>query len=501
MWKFTRIKFVDEKAAYINTSCRVSIDLRNTHTEAVLQSPHMPLLPVPRCTIADILCLKQLQRFDLMAIPAEILNERSTSASWTVLDVRLVDGSTYQEKNASLPLTVFLNNTSDVQTFKQSVAKAPVLFMCLQGQIGKESNIEVKTLKDQSWWKLAVGPKSDGMAATASTLCGNYSDVASLPVFEAMSTVDYVSVPATLSACKLLDSLNLENTLGPATEHLYQMNNVYVKPPQQGDSIRANDGTRLFHQTQVWDHSKAITLAFRSKAMLELAGLAEADEQAYEDKLAAGEIAYPLLASVRVRVQKRKASEGDTIGPPTDEIGAIVMEATPMSFEHAPSAAIEPINAFLGTLPQATDRLAMVPLARLKHSPFYNMVVDPCETCEKALVLLRATQKSIGKNLMGGFRLQTDNVTDAGDTDNQNKYRTIAHCTVENVTNFTMQPSKTGSKSCVAFAILSKVCPPSDANPHTADLHIEALQIVHEDDIDKAVATVKELQRTTLTKP
>ena len=110
-WMFKDITLLNEKSAYIHTSCRIAIDLRRSKVQALLQSTSFPLMPVPTVTIADVLQLKQMQRFDLMAIAAKILDERKAAAGMHILDVRLVDGSMENDSTtteyASLPLTVF----------------------------------------------------------------------------------------------------------------------------------------------------------------------------------------------------------------------------------------------------------------------------------------------------------------------------------------------------------------------------------------------------------
>ena len=55
---------------------------------------------MPNVTIADVLQLKQMQRFDLIAVPATILEERKASASMHIADVRLVDGSKQTDSTA-----------------------------------------------------------------------------------------------------------------------------------------------------------------------------------------------------------------------------------------------------------------------------------------------------------------------------------------------------------------------------------------------------------------
>ena len=80
-----------------------------------------------------------------------------------IADVRLVDGSKNSDINtteyASLPLTLFFKDATELASFKEYVGKTPLLFMCLTGS-GKDGKVSVATLKDQSWRQVAVGPKA-----------------------------------------------------------------------------------------------------------------------------------------------------------------------------------------------------------------------------------------------------------------------------------------------------------------------------------------------------
>ncbi len=57
-WKFKTVKLLSEKPAFIHTTCRITVDLRRSQAQAILQSPLFPETPVPTCTIADILQLQ-----------------------------------------------------------------------------------------------------------------------------------------------------------------------------------------------------------------------------------------------------------------------------------------------------------------------------------------------------------------------------------------------------------------------------------------------------------
>ena len=89
-WRFKAITLLNEKPAYINTPCRITIDLRKSQVQALLQSTSFPLAPVSTVTIADVLQLKQVQRFEAMAIVTKVLEVRTPGPGLKNADVRLV---------------------------------------------------------------------------------------------------------------------------------------------------------------------------------------------------------------------------------------------------------------------------------------------------------------------------------------------------------------------------------------------------------------------------
>ena len=174
-----------------------------------------------------------------MAIVAKVLEERKSGAGMHIADVRLVDGSKENASNtteyASLPLTLFFKNAAEFASFKQHVSKTPLLFMCLTGG-SKDGKVSVSTLKNQSWMLEAVGPKAVAMAEEAPSMCGDdaaLKDVAALQTFTPATSVDFCNTMATLTACHLVDPMcaTPASLLGDDTEHLYQLNHVYVTRP------------------------------------------------------------------------------------------------------------------------------------------------------------------------------------------------------------------------------------------------------------------------------
>ena len=505
-WKFKAIKLLNEKSPFIHITCRVTIDLRNSQVQALLQSTGFPEAPVPTITIADVLQLRQMQRFDFMAIPAGIIAERGSKTGMRIADVRLVDGSkqtstTTECAYASLPLTLFFKNETELNLFKNNIGSTPMLFMCLSGT-RKPDRVEVSTIKDQSWLQAAAGTKCATMAGEAAMMCGdhaNLKDVATLQEFNASSSIDYTSPMATLTACRLVDPTcaTPSSILGDATEHLYQLNHVYVIPPSKTDAIKTDDG-RLFARLEIWDYSKNISLAFRSKAMLHLASLGDDQQQQYEELVANGELRHPVLASLRLQMQtKTKKPDASPTKPSQTQfdnlLSSVVVEAVPCTFNNIPNDSVQAIHGLLAGFLQTSDRLAAVPLDTLKPSPFYNMLANG-EPAAKALTLLHFTQRGNGKQLSNGFRIVTERVQDptAGATTevtNANQYAIVALCTVEKVIDFSI------AKDTTAIAVISKVVAPSKPQQHAADLYIEAMELVPKTDLPAAVEMMRQLRR------
>ena len=474
----------------------------------MLQSAAFPRGPNPTTTIADILQLKDKQRFDLIAIIATIMDERNSPAGLTIADVRLIDGSKDPRgdvaslANATLPLTLFFPNKDSFATFKTFYSdRTPLLFTCLQGSIGENNSVLVQTLKDLSRWEQAICTKGEDLAALADELCkktDGSADVAQLPIFQQTESTDFTSVPATLSACSLVDVTSTQQgLLGDATEHLYQLNHVYVVPPAKTDTITAGTDGRLFGVFQVWDYSKKITLGCRAKAMLQLGQCAyeSQPEDAHKERHSSGELRHPLLASLRVRIKKKgnntdvAAATEHSSASQEYALSAMIVEAEPCSLEDIPNDSVDAIHGLLAAGPVLTgERFVATTLKHLTSSPFYNMLVDG-KPSEKALVFLKFQQRSNGKQISNGFRVVSDSVRDVLDPSTDLLYSTIACCTIEKACDFTV------ARDTCHLAIVCKVALPIMPHKHTLDLCIEAMEPVSTEQQERTIAMMQQLQR------
>ena len=173
-----------------------------------------------------------------------------------------------------------------------------------------------------------------------------------------------------------------------------------------------------------WDYSKKIAIAFRAKAMVQLAQIADGRAQEYKERHATGELRHPLLASLRVCVMKSVETPSTQMTDATEHsqsgtgnaVSVLVVEAEPLqaeSLHEIPNDAVDTIHGLLAARPALTgERLVAAPLQTLHPSPFSNIAIDG-EPCDKVLALLKFTQRSVGKQISNGFRHVTDNVEDA----------------------------------------------------------------------------------------
>ena len=217
----------------------------------------------------------------------------------------------------------------------------------------------------------------------------------------------------------------------------------------------------------------------------------------------AGEIRHPILASLRVRInrnlhtQTETAAEGSEAGEDASskravrDFQALVVEAEPYTHNDPHGIPNDAIDGILGVLaagaPLTNERLLAVALADLAPSSFYNMTVQG-EPVEKAIVFLHFTQRSNGAATGQGYRVITDNVTDAVNTGNESKFRTIARCSVTRSVDFI------AAKKSFAIAIVSKVLA-SSKEGHVADLYIEAIETVEAKDAPNVVTMMEKLTK------
>ena len=163
------------------------------------------------------------------------------------------------------------------------------------------------------------------------------------------------------------------------------------------------------------DATGSLIVSMREKAALELSGLASRDDLVHAH--AGGNISFPVLASIRVHLTRRKnaaESEGREGGAAeTAFLHAVLVEAEDQDIEIMPTSALLALRPVLKSLAGSTEDLKIAGLREISAMPHVGMVVSGL-TCELALVFAAATEKSELQKIGDGYRLITKNVPDIG---------------------------------------------------------------------------------------
>ena len=176
-------------------------------------------------------------------------------------------------------------------------------------------------------------------------------------------------------------------------------------------------------------------------------------------------------------------------------LSAVVVEAMLSTITDISNDSVEAIHGLLAGRPQISERLAAMPLDKLKPSPFYNMLADG-QPAEKSLILLRFTQRGNGKRLAHGFRIATERGQDAtADAATEhtvaNQYTIVCLCGVEKVTDFST------AKDTTVIVVIAKVTAASKPLQHAADLYIEAMEPVPASQIATAEQMMRQLDHAS----
>jgi len=245
-----------------------------------------------------------------------------------------------------------------------------VCFMCVQGRV-EQGVVHVSTVKDFTWWRAAQGERARSMTEAAAMLSktSTVKDVAALKGFTPTETADYLTKEATLATVYQLTSLH--QILEGQDTALCQLNHVYIMPPERGESITTNDGSRLWSRFHIWDPTGKVALYVRAKAMLQIAGLQESETAEYKEQFENDELRHHLLVSVRVFVQKKKGKADEEIfgmddaATTADMVSATVVEAQACKCNDLPNESLKAIYRLQATDgSQSTERLAACPIRK-----------------------------------------------------------------------------------------------------------------------------------------
>ena len=317
----TKVAFIDEKPQYIHAPFKTALDLRNTRFTPVLAGTVvLPDAPSPGSTVTEILSIQETKghRFDITGLcHLSAVRYHDTQKGYrAIIDVTLLDDSKlHNEKTGELEFTIFVPCTpgSDCPPGLTSLitlveANNPVSFFSLTLSV-QQGERDINTYNG-FYWKAAQGEKADRLKAMAGELLNLSAEKKEkLTIdFTPKTKRDFLSEPAVQSCCCLLSTCTALDNSPFAHDKVFQINYASLTPPGIGASVLTTDGRVWLPRIVVSDQTSSFTLGMREKAALELAGFKPDDAEAkakFVDLVKTGELPFPMLASIRVCVQKK----------------------------------------------------------------------------------------------------------------------------------------------------------------------------------------------------
>ena len=485
----------DVKEKYISTPIKLVVDLSKTKLEAILGSAESAVQPSPTATVAGSNNLGSNQFFDLTALVREILEIRLHENNRSSFKILILDGSLDNDtkKVKALPLTLFFDTmpsspgsaeqppgVEGMKAFLQEQLdnNGAVSFFCISGSQGDDGKFSFRTTKN-TIIALAVGTKAEKLNNDAVLHNLKAGDTVAFELQTAGTARDWSIEHAMLTRCKILSTFAKTSTgvrdLDGA-ETIWQLNCAQISEPTEGQTIRSNDGARLWLPLTVRDDSGLIVLYITEQAVLKLANVVDAAE--FEQLHLEGRLRFPFFCSVKIWRKPSKPSAAQpgpsapgpaqsdptTVQQNSNDFDCFIVDAAEQDMKEGMSIHS---NLLLTMLGDSTDSVLPGMLEMIRKSEHYSLAVQyitqkvPPEltkacskveanlpmlrACSKVIVLIQSSKRSkvhgAGAN---GHKLVTDDVVDfisAGQSSVQNKYSLTSFCTLDNVTDFKLDPS------------------------------------------------------------
>ena len=460
---------------YIGSPLKLCIGLRTTKGAGILQgSAEMVPAPAPEDELERILALERTQRVDLTALIAEVRPARRETTAYgqkDIVDVTFLDGSKQagQQEQVKAHVALFFetsaNGAAKLQSLRDVHASNKVVALygltCIPRGQGR---CEFKAGQSFFWeeasgsyaklGRLQAGAE-ETVAAPASLITTEWQPTG--------QTRNFAEEDAVLAVCGWVSALLRSASGGGASEpageglegedEVFQINHCHVATPGPGEQLLTKDNERIWLQNiRIMDATGSFTVSVREKAALALS----LSKEAFTEAHATDNIAFPVLASVRVHLARQKhandrASQASGAAEPA-LLNAVLVEAEDQNIEAMPTSALLQLGPILAKLSLSSEELKIAKLQDFAVVPHVGLVVDGAK-CNLGLVLVGATTKSEFQRFGEGYRLTTKNVQDVGFGGSSQKpedlrpshdtvFDLVAICTEHNLTDYKMTPPR-----------------------------------------------------------
>jgi len=499
----------DAKPGYVSCPIKHVVDLSKTKLDACIGASDSAVQPAPTATVAGSTTLGTNQFFDITALVQEVHEIRKHENNRSSFVVRIHDGSLDNDtqKVKAMPLTVYFDTTpSDTgpSSVEQPVSgeglkafleeqlknKTAVSFFCVSGAQDDNGKFSFRTTKNTFLAK-GVGTKAETLNSDAVLHNLQTTDTVAFELQPARSARDWSIEPGRETQCKLLATFARTATGVPELDNgetIWQLNWVQTTEPSEGQSIKNNEGTRIWLPLTVRDDSGSIVLYITEQAVLKLANVVDAAE--FEQLHSETRLRFPFWASVKVwrRPSKPSVVQPDlTVGQHHgNDFDCFIVDAAEQDMHEASSIRS---TMLLPMINHSVDSGLPAMLGMVRKSEHYAMAVqyiaqevppeltkaaskavagDPIlRPCSRAIVLVLSTKRSKVLDAgASGHKLVTDDVIDFLSTDavaGQNKYRLTSFCTLDTVTDFKLDPPARAKSQAALISVTGVIDDEADS--------------------------------------
>ena len=510
IWSMSRITLSSEKAEYVGSPVKVVIDLTKTKLSPVLESAAFPRMPTPPESLATIVQLTRQQKIDFLALMHTGEKHRSVttkSGERNVIDVTFLDGSKLANgKMVTITTSMFFPKTkagdASLEKLRARDNKSVAVFGAMCSQVDGKVNVSLGP--EAYWLSCDSGAKAERLAALGQE-SRSQQDVEEIATqWTPQEARNFKAETATQTTCALLNTILNQND--STQEMLFQLNHVRVIEPGCGETIKTNDGARLFVPVRIMDYTGVVNLRMRQQAALELSGIDSVEE--FGKACSEACLRFPLLSSVRVYVRSKPhgATEHSTSSQSeSTEVSAIAVEATMQLWDAkcAPNNAVLELSAMLHKLAMPSSRMVAARVRDITVAPHAGMCVKMDDSlfivAEYVLVLIAATERSGGNSFPSGYRVLTKKIVDVdfweSGADIPEAADCVSICTTDNLVHYKMAPPRPGSRQ-YALALVSGFRPATESTKGTLMIdYVESIDTNNIEDYKKMLRKLASLAK------
>ena len=509
----------DAKVAYISCPLKIVLDMSKTKIDPVAEASDSAVQPAPIATVAGSVNLATNQFFDLTVLIQEVHEVRVHDNNRSSFVVDIYDGSLDKAtgKIKTMPLRIYFDTipkTNEPASAGQPgeslialldehfLGKSAVSFFCISGAQDDKGKFSFRSTKN-TYVAKAIGTKATKLNSDATLHNVQAGDTVAFELQQSKEARDWEAELGNETRCGLLATFSRSATGVPeidSSETVWQINWVRITEPPEGQSIKSNDGSRIWFSLTLRDESGRIVLYITEQAALKLVNAADADE--FEHLHSEHRLRFPFYASVKIMRRPSKpsaAQPGDSFsaGQQENNFDCFIVDAAEQKCE---VLSLRSTVLFPMVCPSVDNVLPSM-LGMLRFSEHYAMAVEyktqlvPAELsmmtskaitgldmmrpCTRVNVLVRSTKPSLVFDAgASGNKLVTEGVVDYFQP-NGPIYSLTSFCTLETVTDFKLDVPR-GAKSQCALVNVTAVI---HGDPDSAEQPAHATSWLLVDDV------------------